>query len=473
MSRKKLPPPPPISPRSPIPPTPSPKYHFPPPNLEEEGVTFSALVATHRDKLPLRVKVTKGLYSQNEDCSIASDDLFNVHFVKSMEVVQFVTSQNASFFLPADSSLRIAPVYDPNSNEREAKRGFLFPQASEIMEMSVMPVVFVATVSYSDKMDRINANELFLNQGMTTVNGERFLQAYSPLCKKEKLLSTSCKAHFTTRPQTISFPVVELMPFIKVMIPMRMMLFPDTSDPHSLPDVFSGKIVKLTAEPREKKWFLTTSSQDEDVESMMELPVDLDIEVTLEQMSPTESRALKEQMESLSLRMSQLEIQRYKEIDEMDKNYEVQNELYASSLKNKSSLDDDDDGSEYVDLAPVKAQSDFEQRLSLLEFRQSKLYAESSSSLQSDVEKLKSGMDKATRSAESMAKKHGELEAEVASLRKELSASRAKMDSLQEKLASMQLAATTSPGHGMKKHPFPETGQGPSVVAMQRKPSGM
>ena len=59
----------------------------------------------------------------------------------------------------------------------------------------------------------------------------------------------------------------------------------------------------------------------------MELPVDLDIEVTLEQMSPTESRALKEQMESLSLRMSQLEIQRYKEIDEMDKNYEVQNEL--------------------------------------------------------------------------------------------------------------------------------------------------
>ena len=106
------------------------------------------LINQYADHLPLELVVSKGVYGMDDRYSLSTSDRCIVHFVKRRDLVRIQDPQsNKEFSVPINSAIKFAIIYNPNSNDSEARSGFTFTLVSDILERSPLPKMGLAHLS--------------------------------------------------------------------------------------------------------------------------------------------------------------------------------------------------------------------------------------------------------------------------------------------------------------------------------------
>ena len=135
-----------------------------------EELALKDFMGKYSKSLPHRVKVCKGFYGVSDQTAVTTGDILNMHFLKSTKVSLFnVQVKVLDFYLPftlqvmvietgpqqgattysvpLTSAIQFSPLFDPNDNIDEAKRGFWFNTVSDILALKTLPKVSCFCIS--------------------------------------------------------------------------------------------------------------------------------------------------------------------------------------------------------------------------------------------------------------------------------------------------------------------------------------
>ena len=268
-------------------------------NLESFGLTD--FVSKFSGSLPKRVTVQSGICTSTEEAAISSGDIFNIHFLRSTKVVHLTTQdsvQQGVFVVPVNSAVRFALLYNPKHLHDQARRGFIFESASDIILQKSLPKMVLATKSYQggSPSSSVDKNEVLVIRKVNKPTvGQRSLKVFSLTKNVKKSLSPQCVGHFSTKPtQQLMLPLSDILQHVKEPFPAEAMICVDTSVYEPLPEGLHGQIVNLTHSSTETSLVATPDSTNggEGNSVILDLPSNLDIDVTVDRLSESESEKL-------------------------------------------------------------------------------------------------------------------------------------------------------------------------------------
>ena len=297
----------PVVPKPPLKPSASLPDSVPPPlgqengdNMESpESFSLSDFVSKFSGSLPMRVTVQSGICTSTEEAAISSGDIFNIHFPKSTKVVHLTTQdsvQHGTFVIPLNSAVRFALLYDPKHIHDQARRGFIFESASDIILQKSLPKIVLATKSYQggSPSSSVEKNEVLVIRKVNKPTvGQRSLKVFSLTKNVKKSLSPQCVGHFSTKPtQQLMLPLSDILQHVKEPFPSEALICVDTSVYDPLPEGLQGQIVNLTHSSVETSLVATPDSTNGGNGVVLDLPSNLDIDVTVDSLSESESEKL-------------------------------------------------------------------------------------------------------------------------------------------------------------------------------------
>lgn len=260
----------------------------PPLTVEEEGrLSLNDFVLQYSTLLPLQMTVKKGYHGGDERYSIATDDVYNVHFVKRTKVVVLQDHRGATFNIPLNSAVQFAPVFNPNNDSREAMQGFTFERVSDIMSQKTLPKIVRATKAHVrvDPMATIEQFEVFIVHNIVPTGvRKRSLQVYSITCNKDKLLPTDSVGGFTTEPRLTCVFLPEIMEHFLNDLPLDVqVVMCDEDTGKEIPYYLTNEVATLTHVDSETSLIATTNwGKDEQVSDEDQMPVDIPVDLPIE-----------------------------------------------------------------------------------------------------------------------------------------------------------------------------------------------
>ena len=157
------------------------------------------------------------------------------------------------FYIPLNSTIQFSVAYNPNKDEEEAMRGFVYPSVKDILRLSPLPQIVCATKAVKPKSGQpdstLHAEEvLYILEAVksTSSKNRRRLKVYSFADRSEKLLEERCEGHFSTKPQHVKLSLARIMKHLHDPFPLEVVLCPDSSTGSKLPSyLFSRYIVVM------------------------------------------------------------------------------------------------------------------------------------------------------------------------------------------------------------------------------------
>ena len=273
-----------------------------------DSYSLSDFVGKFSGSLPMRVTVQSGICTSTEESAIASGDTFNFHFLKSTKVV-YVSIKDGpnlgSFAVPLNSAVCFTLLYNPNHHQDQARRGFLFESVADIMMQKSLPKVVVATKTYhgNSPSASVEKNEVLIIKKVRKPKvGQRTLKVFSATKREKKLLTSQCAGHFSTKPsQQFMFHLPDLLQFMEAPFPSDALISVNTSVYKPLPEELQGKVVSLTHSSIETSLIATphSTSNGEDNGVLLDIPFNLDIDVSVDSLSELEKGQLMEATQTL------------------------------------------------------------------------------------------------------------------------------------------------------------------------------
>lgn len=249
----------------------------------------------------MQMTVKKGYHGGDERHSIATDDVYNVHFVKRTKVVVLRDRRGATFNVPLNSAVQFAPVFNPNNNQKEAMQGLSFEKVSDIMTQNPLPKVVRAMKPHIkvDPKATIEQFEVFIVQRIVSVGvRKKVLQVYSMTCNKEKLLPSESVGGFTTEPRLTYIYLPDIIEHFLNDFPLEVQVVMDDGDiSEELPYYLTNEVASLTHIDSETSLIATThwgknDQVSEDDKMPIDIPVDLPIEVAIQHPDDTREEDL-------------------------------------------------------------------------------------------------------------------------------------------------------------------------------------
>lgn len=117
-------------------------------DIQSESMPISVLVEEYGSQFPLRFSVSESLYGVCEESSLMEGQLLNILFEKETKVVQVRANTGAEYIVPLNSSLLFSILYNPQNKFETAKKGYLFPRVSDIMNASNVPQAVAVTKAF-------------------------------------------------------------------------------------------------------------------------------------------------------------------------------------------------------------------------------------------------------------------------------------------------------------------------------------
>ena len=253
-----------------------------------EALTLPAFVFKCSTIIPLQILVQKGYHGGDESYSIATGDVYNVHFVKRTKVVVLQDENGLTFTVPLNSAIQFAPIYNPGNRPREALQGSTFERVLDIMAQVALPRVVKATKSHIrvDSKSTIEQNELFVvKKILHTSLRKKALQVYSVTLNEEKLLLSDSVGGFTTDPYAIRLYLPDIINHFLGDFPLDVQVIRTDADlEDNFPHHLMSEVSTLTGTDSETSliastdWSPNVKVTDED-DILIEIPIDLPVEV--------------------------------------------------------------------------------------------------------------------------------------------------------------------------------------------------
>lgn len=281
----------------------------PPSHSEEEpeSMKLGDLVSRHGSSLPLHVRVESGYCGNELQYVISAGDEFFIHLVKQRKVVTLTDSNCCNYTIPSNTPVQIAPLYNPNDNIDEALKGFTFDSVADITSLHTLPKLLRVTKSFhgSDSKCSVEEGELLVVKKIsrTPMMRKLVLKVYSVTANEVKVLNEDCVGQFTTNPKEARFLLMQAIQRIPDPFPMEAELYMSVVTPE-LPLHLSSKVVTLTHCSIETFLVATTYCEDnttpsEEDEVPVEIPIHIDIEVSVVPSQGTRDKQLLGKKENL------------------------------------------------------------------------------------------------------------------------------------------------------------------------------
>ena len=267
---------------------------------EVESMNLGELVSRHGGSLPLHVRVENGYCGGELRNVISAGDEYIIHFVNQRKVVTLSDSNSCQYTIPTNSPIHVAPLYNPNDNIGEALTGFTFDSAADIASLHTLPKLVRATKSFrgGDSKCSVEEGELLVVKKVSRSPMKRkpVLKVFSITANEDKNLNEDCAGQFTTNPNEARVLVMQAVQQIPDPFPMEAQLYMRDVSP-KLPAHLSSKVVTLTHSCIETFLVASTycadnTSPSEDDDIPVEIPIQLDIDVSIVPSQETKTKQL-------------------------------------------------------------------------------------------------------------------------------------------------------------------------------------
>ena len=262
------------------------------PMLEEVPISLHDFVTKYSTLLPLQMKVKKGYHGDDERHSIATDDVYNVHFVKRTKVVVLEDRRGVTFNVPLNSAVQFAPLFHSSNDSKEATQGLSFEKVSDVMTHKPLPRVIRAMKSHVrvDPKATIEQSELFIVQKVVPVGmRKKALEVYSVTCDKDKVLPSDSVGAFTTDPRLTYMYLSEITDHLLSHLPLDVqVVMSDRDISTEIPYYLTKETATITHVGSETSLIASTNwgkneQVSEEDQMPVEIPVDLPIAVLVQQ----------------------------------------------------------------------------------------------------------------------------------------------------------------------------------------------
>ena len=304
---------------------------------EEEPMSLGDFMTRHSSSLPLRVRVDKGFCGAEERCVISAGDIYNIHFIKRTKVVSMKDSGNGQYTIPLNSAIEFGPLYDPHHNFKEAFKGFTFDAVADILALKgPLPKLLRVTRAHqgSDPKSSVEEGELLIvkKAARTGVMRKPVLKVFSVTAKEEKTLFDDCIGQFTTHPYSAHTFLPEILQQIPDPFPMAAMLYISSETSDDLPVHLTSEVVNLSHSSIETSLIATSCwegsvapSEEENIP--IEIPIHLDIEVTIISSEESQNQQLFSDTRDLYEKFDPSKVQNYKDAPSGNE-YAAQSTIY-------------------------------------------------------------------------------------------------------------------------------------------------
>ena len=271
-------------------------------------MSLGDFILQYSSLLPLQMKVKRGHHGGDEEKSIASDDVYNVHFVKRTKVAVLKDRRGATFNIPLNSAVQFAPVFNPSNDPRKPAKEATFQKVSDLMSLKTLPRVVRATKSHvADPRSTIEQTELFVVQGVVPLSvRKKALKVYSITCKDDKLLLPESVGAFTADPNVTCLYLPDLVKHFLRDFPLEVKVVLSNCNMicEELPFYLTNEVATITHLDSETSLIASTNWGENEVvceedKMPVEIPVDLPIEVVVSKPDATKETHLSDHTKRL------------------------------------------------------------------------------------------------------------------------------------------------------------------------------
>ena len=153
----------------------------------------------------MQVKVRDGICSENSDINVPKDEIFNLHFLKSMKVAVLNDTENVeTYSVPFHSSITFGLIYNPSESDENASPYMQIRTAGEVMKLSQLPLIVTATNTYDGGSPEksVTENEILFVKEVTRGGMKKGNRLHVVTTDgQDKFLSSKCAGNFSTDPR--------------------------------------------------------------------------------------------------------------------------------------------------------------------------------------------------------------------------------------------------------------------------------
>ena len=306
-------------------------------SLSDE-MTLQQFVLKHGDSLPLRVRISKGIYGIDEECTISTGDCYNFHCLQHRDLVKLEDKHHRQeFSVPVNSAIKFSMVYDPHGNEKQALKGHVFPNVSDILAMTSLPKVISTLREWNsgNLSSSVSANELLIVKEVveipaSMVGGRRQLRVYSHSNRCEKYLEEECEGHFTTRPTFTRLHLKDIFKYFANPLPMDIVLTGDPTTSAVLPSYLFSRILHVSHRYTDVLMIATGILESTQEVEPFEIPIDLDIELAVVELPEAENKKMIDETKYLLEKINETKVRHYRYINIPDETYVLQQRIFEA-----------------------------------------------------------------------------------------------------------------------------------------------
>lgn len=276
------------------------KHSLPSEQAPEQAPMSIRELIKRQHEFPLQVKVFQG----TRKCStISKGELYDVHFIKTTEVVRMATENGVSFHVPLNSAILFGAVYYPDGLHGLI-RDYVFNTAGEIMSsQNVPPLVYAQKTFDTSSIDTsVQAGEILI---VKQVNKQRRFRGKTLLCtvagtNHSKQLIENCDGSFSTAPHDVKLHLPEIVHHLS--LPLKCVLYYEGLNAQDVTPQLPGGIVTLQELQTLHSLIVTRSTgvSGRSTDTLLELQLDTDILVeVISTCNPQMKTALEERSRKL------------------------------------------------------------------------------------------------------------------------------------------------------------------------------
>ena len=195
---------------------------------------LSEFVDKFWNDLPLQIQVEAGYFGETSRQTISALDSFYVYCVKRSKVVMARAQVGSSFTIPLNSAVQFCLLYDPNSNQDQALKGFTFEKVSDVMAIDTLPRVICATRAWDgqNESSSVRSGEVLVVKKISKpwkLRGKRCLKVVSMSNYQVKRLPENCTGQFSTYPELLPLYLSEIVEHISNALPCKAVVYASSS----------------------------------------------------------------------------------------------------------------------------------------------------------------------------------------------------------------------------------------------------
>ena len=195
-------------------------------------LSVQEFASRYLESLPMQVYVSKGVYGIEDKYCLSTNDICNIHFVKHRDLIEVEdTEHHLTLSVPLNSAIKFGIVYNPQDNENEAMKGYLFPNVADLLTLgysSLPKIVYACQFHDPERPGSEPTHEIMaIREIILPDNPDEFrkLRVYSITALRERILDENVYGQFSTRPSFLQMYLPEILKYISKPIPSQVSMF--------------------------------------------------------------------------------------------------------------------------------------------------------------------------------------------------------------------------------------------------------